>query len=271
MARRTYDELKAEINALILDNYTEEISPADMRSVLCDIIDSIPFDVLAPSDATGRPSIAGTPEVGEELRADLGTIADADGVPDIGTFTWQWTRNDDNDIANALAVTRTYVVAADDVGQFLRVRARFMDMADPPNAEGPLTSAPVRGRAVPPPPRMDAQLFMAAKPENDLTDFTSADFLDAANGMSSMNQVVQLDGPARAGQWRIAFARRSDLGPATIIQQNSRPPNNRDVFSPTVGSADRVEAINGGDYFIYTGNITFQGFLLHLTPWLIGS
>ena len=76
---------------------------------------------------TGLPAIAGTPRVGEALRASVSGIADADGLSG-ATFTYQWIRSDgttDTDIADATQVSYTLVAA--DQGKTIKVRATFID------------------------------------------------------------------------------------------------------------------------------------------------
>ena len=90
--------------------------------------------------ATGAPSITGTAQVGQELTAGAGTIADADGLTNV-SYSWQWVRVEsggtESDIGGATSATYT-PVAPDDVVRTLKVRASFTDDAGNPEA---LTSA----------------------------------------------------------------------------------------------------------------------------------
>ena len=89
--------------------------------------------------ATGKPSITGTAQVGQTLTAGLGTIADADGVPD--TVTYQWVRVDSDGSSNPTNIgtnSSTYTLVAADVGKKVRVEVSFTDDGD--TAEGPLAS-----------------------------------------------------------------------------------------------------------------------------------
>ena len=91
------------------------------------------------SDATGAPTITGTPAVGELLTADISNIGDADGIAD-ADFEYQWIAFDgttDSDIAGATGETYRPLLAH--VGQTIKVRVTFDD--DDDNAES-LTSAP---------------------------------------------------------------------------------------------------------------------------------
>ena len=92
----------------------------------------------ANSVATGRPSITGTAQVGEELTAHTSDIGDADGLDNV-SYSYQWLANDgtsDTDITDA--TDSTYTLAAADEGQTIRVKVTFTD--DAGNGES-LTSA----------------------------------------------------------------------------------------------------------------------------------
>ena len=97
-------------------------------------------------NATGKPEISGGPRVGEELTAEKGTIADANGLTkaeagDTGyAYEYQWIRVDgttESDITGATA--KTYTPDADDEGKKLKVRVSFKDDAD--NAEALVSDA----------------------------------------------------------------------------------------------------------------------------------
>ena len=90
------------------------------------------------SDATGAPTITGTPAVGELLTADISNIGDADGIAD-ADFEYQWIVFDgtaDSDISGATGETYRPLLAHLD--QTIKVRVSFDD--DDDNAES-LTSA----------------------------------------------------------------------------------------------------------------------------------
>ena len=80
--------------------------------------------------ATGAPEISGVPQVGKVLTADLGTIADGNGLPMTfpDHYTFQWVRNFgglDQDISGA--TSSTYTVSAGDVGAKIKVEVGFTD------------------------------------------------------------------------------------------------------------------------------------------------
>ncbi len=114
--------------------------------------DTVPVKIVKFNDpATGAPAISGTAEVGEELTAGAGDIADADGLP-AGTFpagyTFQWLRVDADGTSNQRnipgATSRTYTLTAADLGKKVRVKVDFSDGQG--NAEERTSGAwPARG------------------------------------------------------------------------------------------------------------------------------
>ena len=95
------------------------------QSKFASVTPTQPAEPAQNSPATGRPTISGTPQVGETLTADTSGIADADGL-DNSTFSYQWL-SDDADIAGATA--STYPLVSDDEGKTLKVRVSFTDDA----------------------------------------------------------------------------------------------------------------------------------------------
>ncbi|MDE2781386.1 MAG: SwmB domain-containing protein, partial [Gemmatimonadota bacterium] len=123
-------------------------------------------DVTPVNDpATGAPVVAQTRNasyVGAVVRANRGTVDDADGLPD-GTFpagyTFEWERVDadgSNPVAISGATGRFYRLQTADVGKRVRVKLSFTDGGG--TAEGPLTSAayPAAGTVTALPPHCDA-------------------------------------------------------------------------------------------------------------------
>ena len=96
-------------------------------------------DTSANRRPTGRPSISGGTRVGDTVSAEVGTLADPDGLPEIGTFSWQWVRvNDGAETDIAGATSETYTLTAEDRGRTVKVKASYTDNHG--NVEGPLTS-----------------------------------------------------------------------------------------------------------------------------------
>ena len=77
--------------------------------------------------ATGRPTVTGTVELGEELTAETSTIADDNGLTNT-VFSHQWVRSTngaDNNITDATG--STYVIASADVASAIKVQVSFTD------------------------------------------------------------------------------------------------------------------------------------------------
>ena len=96
--------------------------------------------------AMGKPSITGTAQVGQTLTAATTGIADTDGKTkaengDTGyAYTYQWVRVDgSNETDITGAASKTYIPAAADVGETIKVQVSFTDDAGNPES---LTSDP---------------------------------------------------------------------------------------------------------------------------------
>ena len=74
-------------------------------------------------EATGAPTISGTPQVDQTLTADTANIADADGLTN-PTFAYQWRGGGLTIIG---ATGSTYTLTASDQGKTITVRVRFID------------------------------------------------------------------------------------------------------------------------------------------------
>ena len=105
---------------------------------------------VANTLATGAPTIDNQmPMLGQMLTANVGDIADADGLPDGAHFDWQWMRVDDlieTDISGA--AESTYTVTAADVGMPLKVRASFRDLAGNDESRTSVATSAVRAGTV---------------------------------------------------------------------------------------------------------------------------
>ena len=81
------------------------------------------------SAATGRPSIGGTPQVGEVLTADISGIGDDDGLTNV-SYSYQWVVTDGGAYIDISGATRaTYTLVAADRGLYIQVRVSFKDDA----------------------------------------------------------------------------------------------------------------------------------------------
>ena len=115
--------------------------------------------------ATGAPTISGTAQVGETLRADTTGIADEDGLSN-ADFSYQWLA-DDADIAGATG--STYTLTDSEEGNAIRVRVSFTDDAD--NEES-LTSAATDAVAAEPSEPPDEPRGLGATATHDSVTLT---------------------------------------------------------------------------------------------------
>ena len=74
-------------------------------------------------EATGQPTISGTPQVGQTLTADTSNISDLDGLTN-ATFAYQWRGGG---LAIIGATGSSYTLTASDQGKTIAVRVRFTD------------------------------------------------------------------------------------------------------------------------------------------------
>ena len=91
--------------------------------------DSVRVSIVENTPATGKPAIKGKKMVGQELKAEIGGIEDADGLPPFpADYEFQWVLLDsgtETDISGA--TSQTYTPVDGDVGKRLRVRVSFTD------------------------------------------------------------------------------------------------------------------------------------------------
>ena len=81
------------------------------------------------SEATGAPTITGTPQVGVPLTADTSAIDDADGLDNV-EFRYQWIVNDGTEDADINDATdSTYTPSVNGVGKTIKVKVSFTDDA----------------------------------------------------------------------------------------------------------------------------------------------
>ena len=96
-------------------------------------------------DATGAPSIGGTPQVDQTLTADTSPIDDEDGLSNV-SYRYQWIAGG-SDIGGATGSSHT--LTASEQGQTIQVRVTFTD--DRNNAETLTSAATVEVAAAPAP------------------------------------------------------------------------------------------------------------------------
>ncbi len=110
-------------------------------------------------DATGLPTISGTPQVRETLTVDTADIADEDGLANVA-YRYQWSAGG-SDINGATG--STYTLTASEQGKTIKVKVSFTDDAD--NDETLTSEVTVAVAAAPVP--LTASLTVAAPVTHD--------------------------------------------------------------------------------------------------------
>ena len=131
----------SDVTPDVLHAYRVKAINAAGLSKRSNVVKVTPVEPEQPSGnsaATGRPSIGGTPQVGEVLTADISGIADADGLTNV-SYSYQWVVTDGGAYIDISGETgATYTLVAADRGLYIQVRVSFKD--DAGNGET-LTSA----------------------------------------------------------------------------------------------------------------------------------
>ena len=96
--------------------------------------------------ATGAPTITGTPQVGQTLRAVTTAIMDANGLNNV-SYTYQWIRVDGSDSDISGATASTYTLVAADQGKTIKVKVSFTDDASHPETRTSAATAAVTAAA----------------------------------------------------------------------------------------------------------------------------
>ena len=117
------------------------------------------------SEATGQPTIGGTPQVEQTLTADTANIVDQDGLTN-ATFEYQWIAGG-TDIDGATSSTHT--LTASEQGQTIQVRVTFTDDAE--NEES-LTSVATEAVAAAPAPLTVSVTVSAPATHDGSSEFT---------------------------------------------------------------------------------------------------
>ena len=115
-----------DANGMSYASFTFRVSDGTDES---DAVYSMTIDVTPVNDAaTGKPTIEGTSQVGQELTAGTSDIMDVDGVP--SSFTYQWVRVDSDGTSNEMDIglnSDTYTLMAADEGKKAKVKVTFTD------------------------------------------------------------------------------------------------------------------------------------------------
>ena len=136
------------------------------------------------TEATGAPTISGTPQVDKTLTADTSGIDDADGLTNV-SYRYQWTAGG-SDISGATG--SSHLLTADEQGQTVQVKVTFTD--DAANQES-LTSAETLAVAAKPNTAATGEPTISGTPqvEQILTADTSG--ISDANGLNNVSYQYQ--------------------------------------------------------------------------------
>ena len=123
----------SEVTPDVLHAYRVKAVNAAGVSKRSNVVRVTPVEPEQPSGnsaATGRPSIVGTPQVGEVLTADTSGIGDADGLDNV-SYRYQWVVTDGGGYLDISGATGgTYTLVAADRGLYIQVRVSFTDDAE---------------------------------------------------------------------------------------------------------------------------------------------
>ena len=177
-------------------------------------------NVTAVNDpATGAPTISGTAQVGETLKAATTGIADVDGLTS-PTYGYQWIRVDganETDIAGA--TSGAYTPVLEDVGKKVRVKVSF---TDDDGSDEELTSAAY--------PAEEASVRNAPPVPNAAPSFTSSATFNAAENQAAVGTVQASDSDTDDSVTGYAIqggadASKFSIAPATGVLTFASAPN----------------------------------------------
>ena len=134
--------------------------------------------------ATGLPTISGTPQVGETLTADISGIADADGLANV-SYSYQWMAGG-SDIDGATG--SSYLLTTSEQGQTIQVRVTFTDDAD--NQET-LTSAATAAVAAKPNSPATGAPTIGGTPQVDQTLTADTSGISDDDGLTNVSYSYQ--------------------------------------------------------------------------------
>ena len=147
------------------------------------------------TEATGAPTISGTPQVGETLTADVSGIEDADGLTNV-SYRYQWLAGG-SDIEDA--TSSSYLLTTGEQGQTIQVKVTFTDDAD--NQES-LTSAETLAVAAKPNTAATGEPTISGTPQVDETLTADTSPIADEDGLTNVSYKYQWlrDGADIAGQ-----------------------------------------------------------------------
>ena len=136
------------------------------------------------TEATGAPTISGTPQVGETLTADISSIDDADGLTNV-SYRYQWLAGG-SDIEDA--TSSSHLLTASEQGQAIQVKVTFTDDAD--NQES-LTSAETLEVEAKPNTAAAGEPTISGTPQVEQTLTADTSGISDANGLNNVSYQYQ--------------------------------------------------------------------------------
>ena len=131
------------------------------------------------TQATGLPTISGTPQVGETLTVDTSGISDAEGLDNV-SYTYQWTAGG-SDISGATG--SSHLLTSSQQGQTIQVKVTFTDDAD--NQES-LTSAETLAVAARPNTAATGETAISGTPQVGETMTVDTSGIQDSNGLTNV-------------------------------------------------------------------------------------
>ena len=190
-------------------------------------------------EATGAPTIIGTPQVDETLTVDTSPIDDQDGLTNV-SYRYRWIAGG-SDIDGATG--SSYTLTSSEQGQTIQVRVTFTDDRD--NAETLTSAATVEVAAAPEP--LTVRLKVAASTSHDgSSEFTFE--IEFSEEFNLSYTTLKFDAFIVTGG-EVLKAQRTDKPSNIPWRITVRPDSNEDVtiILPVTENCDAEGAICTGD------------------------
>ena len=212
-------------------------------------IATVAVTAAANREATGAPTIGGTPQVEQTLTADTSPIDDEDGLTNV-SYSYQWIAGG-TDIVGA--TDSSYTLAASELGKTIQVRVTFTDDAD--NQET-LTSEATEAVAAAPVPLTVSVTVSAPASHDGSSEFTFDIEFSEEFGIS---YATLRDYAFNVTGGSVERAQRTDKPSNIPWRITVKPQGNRDVTIelPATTDCDAQGAICTGDGRKLSNSLSF--------------